>query len=49
MESQTTVLSWETIEPLLVLESASVGRVGLIVSDLRRSLDFYDRGSARSS
>lgn len=31
----------EHLESSLLLESASVGRVGLIVSDLRRSLDFY--------
>jgi catechol 2,3-dioxygenase len=42
MASQTTTpFSSGQLEPSLSLESASVGRVGLIVSDLQRSLDFY--------
>jgi len=35
--------SAESLESLLILEPASVGRVGLIVSDLQHSLDFYVR------
>ncbi len=42
MVSQTTTPFFSgAFEPSLVLKSASVGRVGLIVSDLQRSLDFY--------
>ncbi len=37
----TTPVSVEHLEPSLLLESASLGRVGLIVSDLQRSRDFY--------
>ena len=36
-----TPLSSEHPESSLLLESVSVGRVGLIVSDLQRSLEFY--------
>ncbi len=31
----------EGARPSLVLEAASVGRMGFIVSDLQRSMDFY--------
>lgn len=42
MVSQTTThFSSGHLEPSLLLKSASVGQVGLIVSDLQRSLDFY--------
>lgn len=42
MASQTAApFSSEHGESSLVLKSASVGQVGLIVSDLQRSLDFY--------
>lgn len=41
MSCAATSVSSEHLEPSLLFESASVGRVGLIVSDLQRSLDFY--------
>ena len=37
----TASMSFDQLASPLVLQSASVGAVGLIVSDLRRSLDFY--------